>query len=201
MQSDAVNSLGVIARVNEQVKCIILDAESLFLVALNAMFLVRTLDDKAAGFRTVTTEIRKFTEKLHGEISKLTLTSGGLVQHISERVKRARQHTLLNAAIRASNRLTAFDLSVDEKSKIRQSESLKKIVAHCDELEKKVRDLGKICQIGEYLALHATFEAAGVADANGRLKMTSEQMRNKVASMEQSLRNVCECIDGLRRIQ
>ena len=200
-QSDAVNSLGVISRVNEQVKCIIADAESLFMIALNAMFLVRTLDDKAAGFRTVTSEIRNFTAKLHHEITDLTLTSGELVQHISIRVKKTRQQHSITQAIRASGKITEFSLNVDENVKIQQSENLKKINNYCDVLEKKIRSLSKTCKIGEHLSLHATLESASVADAKGRLKMTANDMRNRVANMDAALKKVCECIEGLRRIR
>jgi len=184
------SSFDTVLVLNEAVKQVVAQSSRLYLTSLNAMFLAKQVGTQAAGFNTVTAELRRFSHAMNGRMDALRVRIYGLVREVSELQKLDLACRYLESATARTGRSGGCMVG--------SSRTAARRVAVASELAlnraKFAVDLGnalRLCTVGENLAVLAKVEAvgAGSAEAVRKLAFIADEVAEIVGGIKGALKD------------
>ncbi|NOZ10912.1 MAG: hypothetical protein GXP09_07745 [Gammaproteobacteria bacterium] len=198
-----VRDIEEVIAVNEAAKRIMDTSHKVYLIALNAMFMARKVDGSAAGFTTVTTALRVFSDHLNEGMSALSQVIYDLVGSMAVLLKLQRYTRYLSRA-RGSDR-TSLRARMVQKVLDRRIAELETAYGGFVSTRRKVqRDLeraSKLCDMGEILAVLAKIESTSAGSLAHSLNQVSEEIEQTVAAIDKLLQQAIACLDEAKEQQ
>ncbi|MFO1387689.1 hypothetical protein [Cellvibrio sp.] len=109
------NDLVLIARINEDIKSVVLLARNINLLALNAILLARKAGNVASGFGVISDELRIFSKTLTMNMEALMYLSYESIQTISLHQRHLRMNALMTRATEQLNDSSYIDFLLAAK--------------------------------------------------------------------------------------
>ena len=182
-----MSDLQTIVRINEKVKQVVSLSDSIFIVALNAMFQARRA--KALGFNTVTSELRKFSADVAQAMQGLKnsieyqiefITRHQHKQHFSHLVGRIAEESSSDRSLHFVKQMqTSLEYSTDDMFE-RFTECYK-------EFNQSFEKAQRACETGHSLFIHAKVEAQSTGAFAQQLLPVVEQIEKSVSSLSELL--------------
>lgn len=175
-------SLTTVARINENMKTIVNGSNSLYVIALNAMFASRAITNGANGFVEVTALLRNFSQRLDAQVSAIQIQIDSLIYQSAVMIKKQKHNKLLQEAIYLSD-------SVHIPEHVRENN--KKL---CEEIETFIANFTMqisrcemLMKLGENLSVLAKVEAAATEDGAISLTPITQVMAETINHISDSL--------------
>ena len=182
-----MSDLQTIVRMNEKVKLIVGLSDSVFIVALNAMFQARRA--KALGFNTVTSELRKFSAEVAQAMQGLKnsieyqiefITRHQHKQHFLQLVDRIKDESSSERSLHFVKKMQrSLEYSTDDMYE-RFSECYR-------EFNQSFEKAQRACETGHSLFIHAKVEAQSAGVFVQQLLPVVEQIEKSVISLTELL--------------
>lgn len=182
-----MNDLQTIVRMNEKVKQVVSLSDSIFIVALNAMFQARRA--KALGFNTVTSELRKFSTEVAQAMQGLKnsieyqiefITRYKHKQHFSQLVGRVKDET-------SSERSLYFVKQMQLSLEYSTDELFERFTECYREFNQSFEKAQRACETGHSLFIHAKVEAQSSGLFIQQLLPVVEQIEKSVIRLTELL--------------
>lgn len=176
----ADGSFYAIVETNEYVKQVVKESRSLYLTGLNAMFLSRDASQHANGYATVTKELRSFSCLLIQDMGRLNSGIHELLLKTVRHNKENRMSRLTEQAFRLSERRLELEQAMLVSAQ-RLSGHREEVHRLSSYLTDRMREMQRMCHLGEQIALHAKVDATTVSAArNIALHQVAVEIANNV---------------------
>ena len=182
-----MNDLQTIVRMNEKVKQVVSLSDSIFIVALNAMFQARRA--KALGFNTVTSELRKFSAEVAQAMQGLKnsieyqiefITRYKHKQHFSQLVDRIKDES-------SSERSLGFVKQMQKSLEYSTDDMYERFLECYREFNQSFEKAQRACETGHSLFIHAKVEAQSSGLFIQQLLPVVEQIEKSVFRLTELL--------------
>lgn len=174
-----MSDLYILSIINEQIKQIVRISDTVYLVALNAMFQARKAKGRAAGFATITTEFRRFSRDMDLAMTRLKKLVDKLIMVLAGYLKRKKIFDLLSSANckRVSN---GKNQPCAEQSMNMIRRELQDAGAQFGAELAKIR---RLCEVGESLSVLAKVEANAAGEFTDALMPVVTQVGQSVEKL------------------
>lgn len=188
--SAAAAALAKVVLVNEDIKEVVRNANSINLTALNAMLMARRTGTAASGFGVVAEEMRSLSVQLESSMSGLRRLSDQLLGGVTQSLRQTRLERILHLTAARGASPAEHLAPVLDAAKIRRVALDLRIAEICAAL---VRDLERVVEVTRHadsLAPMARIEASWAAEHRFELGKVS-------TDLGQLLRNILPVLNRL----
>lgn len=188
--SAAAAALAKVVLVNEDIKEVVRNANSINLTALNAMLMARRTGTAASGFGVVAEEMRSLSVQLESSMSGLRRLSDQLLGGVTQSLRQTRLERILHLTAARGASPAEHLAPVLDAAKIRRVALDLRIAEICAAL---VRDLERVVEVTRHadsLAPMARIEASWAAEHQFELGKVS-------TDLGQLLRNILPVLNRL----
>lgn len=188
--SAAAAALAKVVLVNEDIKEVVRNANSINLTALNAMLMARRTGTAASGFGVVAEEMRSLSVQLESNMSGLRRLSDQLLGSVTQSLRQTRLERILHLTAARGASPAEHLAPVLDAAKIRRVALDLRIAEICAAL---VRDLERVVEVTRHadsLAPMARIEASWAAEHRFELGKVS-------TDLGQLLRNILPVLNRL----
>jgi hypothetical protein len=181
------NAFSTVLVLNEAVKKVVADSSRLYLTSLNAMFLARQVGSQAAGFTTVTTELRRFSNAMNQRMGALRVRIYDLVRQVSELQKIDLAYRYLQGAeTRTGHHIVGSHCTVNRRTRVAAELGVNRARFGAD-----LANAQRLCTVGENLAVLAKVEAVGAGsdEAVKKLAYIADEVEEIVNRIQMALKD------------
>jgi len=185
-----MNDLQTIVQINEKVKRVVSLSDSIFIVALNAMFQARRA--KALGFNTVTSELRNFSAEVAQAMQGLKNSIEYQIefiarykhkQHFSQLVERVKEES-------SSERNLCFVKQMQISLEYSTNDMFERFTECYREFNQSFEKAQRACETGHSLFIHAKVEAQSTGVFVQHLLPVVEQIEKSVTTLTGLLKEI-----------
>lgn len=185
----AAADLLAIVRISEEIKRIDAVADTVNLMAHNAIFLSRRAGAEALGFGVLSNELRRFAMDLQRQMTQLRETTYGSVATVTALVKQARLNNVLERARREATGIGrgVIDEFMRGRHGFAHARQREQIGALNRRLSQMIADTSQLVELGSVLARSAKIEAAYGGPFSAALMQVSSDFENTIGEIQRSL--------------
>lgn len=194
----AANTLRVVAEANEDLKRVVAIASRLRLVAINASLMARRAGSRARGYSVTALELRRFGEKLGGNVGEMSMRMGVLVGDIAHQLKQNRARGYLAAAAAAA--CGREDIAeVARRGLTRLREDQERIALDWAALLNAIHRGATDVNVGQALARAARIEAVHGGDLAPALCQVADDVEATIAEVRGAILSAFHRIGGIAK--
>jgi hypothetical protein len=178
-----MNELKRLAKLNEDIKCVLTIAEDISLIAVNAMLVARQAGDRAVGFGVATRELRSTSDRMATAMLSLASLTCQLVFAAARGRSLARRIATLSTAGKGGAQAGTLIAPACSRRQNELSDCATSIKALVHQITGVIRSTGKQCASGMLITRCATIEAAYGGTMQPLLSQISQRFEASIAAL------------------